>query len=397
MRILLAPDKFKGSLSAIDVCRAMRTGIARVDPAIEVEECPIADGGEGTVSALVMAMNGRLETRRVTGPLPEMKIDATFGVFEEIGCAGATPRRSASAAAESSLTANSPLTAVIETSAASGLALLATDQYDPLATTTFGTGELINHAIDLECRRIFIGLGGSATVDGGIGCAQACRLPVLMDDGGPTSLSEPLCGRDVTSVMLIKHGRGDKLGGVEFIGLADVTNPLFGQRGAARVFGPQKGASPETVARLDHDLQQLAARNHKLDLAVVPGAGAAGGLGFGLAAFFGARLTHGAATILDAIHFRDRLNNATFCITGEGRLDAQTLDGKGPDIVRQRCAEANVPCAAIVGIADDVGHERFSRVIAIRDLAASTDDSMDRVRELIANAAEQMVTSIVCK
>src|SRR4051794_6041373 len=203
MRVVLAPDKFKGCLSAEQVRCAMSEGIRLFDSSIRIDECPMADGGEGTVSALVNATCGKLVTRRVTGPLPEMKVDATFGVLPD-------------------------QTAVIEMSAASGLALLRPDQYDPLAATTFGTGELINHAIEeFGCRRIILGLGGSATIDAGIGCAQACGLPVLLEDGEPTSLTEPLCGRDVERVVLVKHGRGDKLGGVEFLVASDVTNPLY--------------------------------------------------------------------------------------------------------------------------------------------------------------------------
>src|SRR5437763_14852044 len=225
MRLVIAPDKFKGCLSADEVARAIADGARRADPSIEIDSCPLADGGEGTVAALVAATGGTLVTRRVTGPLPEMKVDATFGVL------GDRP--------------GEPRTAVVEMAAASGLALLRPDQYDPLATTTFGTGELIRAAAEMGVRNILLGIGGSATVDGGIGCAQGAGLPVLLRDGEPTSPTEPLCGRDVERVELVKHGRGSPVDGVTITVACDVTNPLFGPPGAAPVFGPQKGATPD--------------------------------------------------------------------------------------------------------------------------------------------------------
>jgi glycerate kinase len=371
MRVVLAPDKFKACLSAEEVCRAMGAGIRQADPAIQIDEVPMADGGEGTVSALVNATGGQFITRRVTGPLPEMKVDATFGIL---------PDR----------------TAVIEMAAASGLALLRPDQYDPLATTTFGTGELIDHAVrEFQCRKIILGIGGSATVDAGIGCAQACGLPVILAGGEPTSPTEPLCGRDVERVVLVKHARGDHLGGVEFLVASDVTNPLYGPNGAARVFGPQKGATPEVVEYLDATLRQLAQRLGKDDIAQMPGAGAAGGMGFGMMTFFGATLRPGIDIVIEATKLRDRLRGADLCFTGEGRLDAQSAGGKTVAGVARVCRELNVPCIALAGaIGEGAGQllrQGLTRYVGISEPALPLSESMRRATELLSEAARRVV------
>ncbi|HEY8748312.1 MAG TPA: glycerate kinase [Tepidisphaeraceae bacterium] len=328
MKILLAPDKFKGSLTAPQIAQSMAAAIHRFNPQIQIDHCPMADGGEGTVAALVAATNGRLITRRVTGPLPEMKVDAPFGVLGD------------------------NQTAVIEMAAASGLALLQPEDRNPLNTTTFGTGELLIAAARMGVNHIILGIGGSATVDAGIGCAQACGLPVLLEDGEPVSPTEPLCGRDLPSVVLIKHGRGSPIDHCRITVACDVTNPLFGPDGAAEIFGPQKGATPQQVRWLDDALKNLATRTHKLQAALTPGAGAAGGLGFGILAFFNnSSLQSGAKIMIEATHLRARLQGVDLCITGEGRLDAQSLSGKAPIAVAQLCTELGIPCVAIVGSA----------------------------------------------
>ena len=183
MKLVIAPDKFKGCLNARQVAEAIAAGVRDARPDARIDLCPMADGGEGTVDALVAATGGRTLTRRVTGPLPEMKVDAPFGILGD------------------------GETAVVEMAAASGLHLLKPDQYDPMATTTFGTGELLMAAAEMGVKRIILGIGGSATIDGGIGCAQACGLPVLLEGGEPVAMTEPLCGRDLESVLLVKHGR----------------------------------------------------------------------------------------------------------------------------------------------------------------------------------------------
>jgi glycerate kinase len=260
VKIVLAPDKFKGCLSAAEVAAAMAGGVLAAAPDAQIDVCPVADGGEGTVAALVAATGGRVETRRVTGPLAEMKVDAAFGVL-----GGGT-------------------VAVVEMAAASGLALLKSTDRDPCSTTTFGTGELLLAAAALGVGEILLGIGGSATVDAGLGCAQACGLPVILDDGETAPLTEPLCGRDLDKVVLVKHGRGSPVERVKVTVACDVTNPLYGSEGAAPVFGPQKGATPGQVRWLDEALRRLAERLGKQKEAMTAGAGAAGGVVRGIVA-----------------------------------------------------------------------------------------------------------------
>jgi len=370
MKIVLAPDKFKGSLSAPEVCRAIAAGLRRADPGIEIDSCPQADGGEGTVEALVAATGGRFETRRVTDPIPELKVDATFGVLGD------------------------GQTAVIEMAAASGLSLLPPEDRNPLNTTTFGTGQLLMAAAALGVNHIILGIGGSATVDGGIGCAQACGLPVILEGAEPVSMTEPLCGRDLESVMLIKHGRGSPIERVRITVACDVANPLYGPNGAAAVFGPQKGARPQQVRWLDSALRRLAERTGKMTEANTPGAGAAGGLGFGMLAFFGAALRPGAQIVIEATRLRQRLTGVDLCITGEGRLDAQSLHGKTPIAVSRLCKELGVPCVALVGSvgpgADPARAEGLRAWWPLTDGSLPPEECSRRASELLEDLAERL-------
>jgi glycerate kinase len=371
MKIVIAPDKFKGSLTAPEVADAIAKGARRARPSVQIDECPVADGGEGTVAAMVAATGGRLETRRVTGPLPEMKVDATFGILGD------------------------GQTAVVEMSAASGLALLKPEDRNPLNTTTFGTGELLMAAAALGVKHIIVGIGGSATTDGGIGCAQACGLPVILEGGEPVSPTEPLCGRDLNSVVLIKHGRGSAIERVRITVACDVVNPLHGPHGAAAVYGPQKGATPTQVRWLDDALRHLAERTGKVAEAQTPGAGAAGGLGFGLLAFFGATLQSGADIVIEATRLADRLRGADLCITGEGRLDAGSLHGKAPVAVARLCKQLGVPCVAIVGSTGE-GAERalaegIKAYFPINDGSLPASETIRRAASLVEKLAEQVV------
>lgn len=375
MKIVIAPDKFKGSLTAPQVAVAIAKGIRRTEPSVEIDECPVADGGEGTVAALVAATGGRLETRRVTGPLPEMKVDATFGILGD------------------------GQTAVVEMSAASGLALLKPEDRNPLNTTTFGTGELLIAAAALGVNHIILGIGGSATTDGGIGCAQACGLPVILEDGQPVSPTEPLCGRDLNSVVLIKHGRGSAIERVRITVACDVVNPLYGPHGAVEVYGPQKGATPAQVRWLDDALRNLAERTGKTSAAQMPGAGAAGGLGFGLLAFFGATLESGADIVIEATRLGDRLGGADLCITGEGRLDAGSLHGKAPVAVARLCKQMGIPCIAIVGSIGD-GAERalaegIKAYFPINDGSLPVAESIRQAESLVEVLAEQVLRGVI--
>jgi glycerate kinase len=371
MKIVLAPDKFKGCLSAAEVCRAITAGLRRVDPAIEIDPCPMADGGEGTVAALVAATNGRLLTARVTGPLPEMKVDATFGMLGD------------------------GETAVIEMAAASGLALLKPEQRNPLYTTTYGTGELLNAAIEAGARQILLGIGGSATNDAGIGCAQATGHTIILEEGEPAANTEPLVGQDLPRIVLIKRHRGERTDGVPITIACDVTNPLYGPTGAAHIFAPQKGATPDQVEQLDAALRQFARRLNKDDLAQTPGAGAAGGLGFGMLALYGADLRRGIDIVIDATRLRDRLRDADLCITGEGKLDAQSAHGKAVLGVAALCREAGVPCVALAGAIEDadglMGNEGLTAAFSICNRPMTLEDSMARAAKLLSDAAANLL------
>ena len=387
MKIVIAPDKFKGSLSASDVARAIAAGLThatrrgragelrepappRLPPAPTLDLIPVADGGEGTVAALVAATNGRFETRTVTGPLPDMRVDATFGILGD------------------------GTTAVVEMAAASGLALLPPQDRDPMRTTTFGTGQLLLEAARLGAKEIILGIGGSATVDGGIGAAQAAGLPVILDQIGPADTHEPLVGEDLRRVVLVKHARGSALDRVKITVACDVTNPLFGPSGAAKIFGPQKGATPQQVEELDALLEQLATRCGKLAEAETPGAGAAGGLGFAMLAFFVAQLRPGFDIVADAVRLRDRLRGAALCVTGEGRLDASSLSGKAAVGVARMCRELNVPCVAIVGSVDDASLPElsalFTKIMPIHQPSMPLADAMRDAETLVEDAAETL-------
>lgn len=368
MKIVIAPDKFKGALDAAGVAEAIAHGIRQAHPDTDIDLCPMADGGEGTVEAMVRATQGRIIKRAVTGPLSEMKVDAEFGVLGD------------------------GHTAVIEMAAASGLALLKPEDRSPLNTTTFGTGELLRAAAEMGAAHLIVGIGGSATCDAGIGCAQGAGLTVLLRDGESVSATEPLTGRDMDRVLMVKHARGSPVDRVQITIACDVENPLFGPTGAAFVYGPQKGASAEDVKELDGMLQRLAARLGKQAEANTPGAGAAGGLGFGMISFFDATLQPGAQMVIDAIDLRRRLCGADFCITGEGKIDPSTLSGKVPGAVAQLCREMSIPCIAIGGIVEKTPEmeKLFAQIIQIKEAKMNVDESMRRTAELLKNAARTL-------
>lgn len=369
MRVVIAPDKFKGCLSAAEVARAMETGALRAVADARIDACPMADGGEGTVRALVAATGGRFVTRNVTGPLPEMKVDARFGILGD------------------------GKTAVIEMAAASGLALLGPDDRDPMRTTTFGTGQLLMAAAEMGMSRIILGIGGSATIDGGIGCAQACGLPVILEGGELVSPGEPLVGADVKRVVLVKHGRGSAIERMRIDVACDVGNPLCGEDGAAAVYGPQKGATLQQIRELDAALLELARRNDKLQQATLPGAGAAGGLGFAMVAFFGATLKSGVEMVIDAVGLRRRLADADVCLTGEGRLDRSSLSGKAVIGVARLCREVGIPCIALAGSIEPGVNFAAEGIAALEigDGTMTLEQSMREAEELIAAKVQSIL------
>jgi glycerate 2-kinase len=324
MRVLVAPDKFRGTLTGLQAAEAIETGWRRERPDDRLELLPLADGGEGTLDALVPPDAGRRIRRSVTGPLGG-KVDAEAGIRGALG--------------------------VVEMARASGLGLLAADRRDPLRTTTRGTGELMASVLAEGVTTLLVCLGGSATNDGGVGMAAALggrfldgrRRPIA--DGGAALLQ--LASIDVGPVLSAVRR-------VEVIALTDVDNPLRGPSGASGVFGPQKGASPEDVLLLDRALGHLAAvAAHDLgvDRSREPGAGAAGGLGFGLLAFAGARLRPGVEVVMEAVGFEERIRSADLVITGEGSLDDQSLRGKVPAGVLRSARSAVVPVAILCGVA----------------------------------------------
>jgi glycerate kinase len=323
LSVVVAPAPFKGALSAGAAARAIAAGLRLVVPRLEIRLVPVADGGEGTLDALVAARGGRRRPHMVSDPLGR-PVEAAIG----------------------ELPGN---VAVVELSQASGYERLAPHERDPEATTTRGTGELIRAALDLGARRIIVGLGGSATTDGGLGIAAALGVRALDADG--TELEGR--GGDLGRVARVDLSRRDpRIADVAIEVAADVDTPFCGPEGAARVFGPQKGAGPEAVERLDVGLATLARAIREatgVDLGSVPGAGAAGGAAGGLMALLGATLAPGAPLVLDAVRLDEHLSGAALCVTGEGRLDATSLAGKAPAAVAAACRRAGVPCVALCG------------------------------------------------
>lgn len=338
MRIVVAPDSFKEALVARAVCEAITRGIRRVLPDAVIDAVPMADGGEGTVDALVSATGGELRHTEVTGPLGGRAV-AAWGVLGD-----------------------GSGTAVLEMAAASGLGLVPVDERDPARTTTFGTGELIRAALDSGAGRILIGIGGSATCDGGAGAAQAAGVSFL--DARGRRLSHPLAGGDLRNIDRIDmRSRDPRIPATRIVAACDVENPLCGEQGAAAVFGPQKGATPQQVRLLDEGLGHLAdvvQRDLGCDIRDMPGAGAAGGLGAGLVAFFGAKLQRGIEMVMQAVQLAERIRQADLVITGEGRIDRQSMMGKVIAGVAGAARQAGVPAIALVGCVGEGADETLA-------------------------------------
>ena len=321
MRVVIAPDKFKGSLSAPLVARAIAAAVRRVFPDAEIAEKPLADGGDGTVDALVGAMGGRTVTRSVTGPVGDPVV-ARFGLLDDGR-------------------------AVIEVAAACGIALLDEADRDPLHATSFGVGELVEEVLTRETTGIIVGIGGTASSDGGAGAATALGWRFLDRDAATL----PPGGGALVHLARI-DGSSARAIDVPIVAGYDVTNPLTGAKGAARVFGPQKGASVAEVEVLATGLARLGERievDLGLSIAGRPGAGAGGGLGAGAVAFLGATLRPALDLVMDAVGLDDVIAGADLVITGEGKLDDQSLAGKAPIGVAGRAARAGVRCIAVAG------------------------------------------------
>lgn len=322
-KILLVPDSFKGTLSSRQVCQVMAGQLRRFFPQAQVKSIPVADGGEGSVEAFLAAAGGERRTRTVTGPFGE-PVEAFYGILGD------------------------GRTAVIEMAACAGLPL-AEGRLNPERATTYGVGELLLAAKEAGCTKAILGLGGSCTNDGGAGAAAALGAKFTRADGAafvPTggTLGE-IAALDVSPVA-------QALQGMELTAMCDIDNPLYGDAGAAAVFAPQKGADAAMVARLDAGLRhlgQVSARCLGRDFSHLPGAGAAGGLGFGMAAFCGAQLRMGIDAVLDAVGFDSLLPGTDVVFTGEGKIDSQSARGKVVSGVAVRCRKAGVPVVAVVG------------------------------------------------
>ncbi|MBA4550108.1 glycerate kinase [Thermoactinomyces intermedius] len=329
MKIVIAPDSFKESMSAMDAACAIEKGFKQVLPDAEYVKVPMADGGEGTVRSLVDATGGEIRKETVTGPLGTA-VEAFYGLTGD--------RK----------------TAVIEMAAASGIHLVPKEKRNPLVTTTKGTGELIRAALDQRVERIVIGIGGSATNDGGAGMAQALGARLLDRDGNPLGFG----GGELSKLDSIDLSQLDpRLKEVHIEVACDVDHPLTGKRGASAVFGPQKGATPEMVAILDANLSryaQVVKETLGIDVDPIPGAGAAGGLGAGLIAFLGASLKRGVDVVAEAVQLDKHMAQASLVITGEGKIDGQTIHGKTPVGVAKRAKKYGVP---VIGIAGMLGED----------------------------------------
>ncbi len=322
-KIVVASDSFKGSLSSLEVAEAVSVGVKSVIPTAEVVKVNVADGGEGTMEALIAGLGGQSVCLEVSNPLGRC-VEAEYGVLDDN-------------------------TAIVEMARASGLVLLSSEERNPMHTSTYGTGELIADALKRGCKKIYVGIGGSATNDGGMGMLAALGYKFYDEVG---CLLQP-CGATMCRVARIDAvDVMPELSDAEFVVACDVDNPFCGTRGAAYVFAPQKGAKPEDVEALDNGLRHFAEKVYEftgIAITDVPGAGAAGGLGGAFLAFMNAKLVSGIDMVLDAIRFDEILKGASLVITGEGRIDSQTASGKTPVGVLRRAKAQGVPVVAIGG------------------------------------------------
>ncbi|MEM9423947.1 MAG: glycerate kinase [Spirochaetota bacterium] len=383
MNILIAADSFKGSNTSLEVGEAIQRGFTQVFPQARFRVVPVADGGEGTVEAVLQAAGGSLRPLPVRGPLGE-QVESFWGHLDHSD------------------------KAVLEMAAASGLPLLSPAQRDPLRANTYGTGQLLKSALDSGARQIMIGIGGSATNDGGVGMAQALGARFLDENGkelqgGGGSLGG-LARMDISALDA-------RLRETEILVACDVSNPLLGERGASAIYGPQKGATPEMVALLDANLKHLAEvvkRDLGADYAEEPGAGAAGGLGFGLMSFCGGKLLSGIETVLRIIDFERMVEWADLVVTGEGRLDGQSVYGKVPLGVAEWAKKgrakkgtgqaAGKPVIAIVGELGAEAHAVFSHGIDALfptvDRVMNLETALSESRQALELTAERVARTL---
>jgi len=367
MNILILPDSFKNCLSSVAVGQALAEGVRRVFPKAHIEQYPVADGGEGTVEAFVAATSGEIVTCTCHDALGR-EIEGFYGLLPDG-------------------------TAVIEMAAASGIQLLTSEELNPLLTSTFGTGELLKAALENGASEIILGLGGSVTNDGGTGMAKALGYRFL--DKNDDEIAEG--GGALSHLVKIDNSQVNKLVEKAKIRIAcDVQNPLTGPNGASAIYGPQKGASPQMVNTLDHNLKHLAHIIHQdlhVQVDTIPGAGAAGGMGAGSVAFLAGELIPGFDIVTDVLHLKDKVSQADIILTGEGKIDAQTLQGKTPYAVAQLAKAANKKVIAFAGyLGEDhrvLYNHGFDAVFPIAEKPMSLDESLRNAHPLLANASER--------
>ena len=373
MKILIAPDSYKECLTAMEVATEIEAGFREIYPDAEYVRLPMADGGEGTVAAMVAATGGRVIEREVTGPLGE-QVKAFYGITGDGN------------------------TAIIEMAAASGLALVPPHLRNPMKTTTFGTGELIKAALDAGICHLIIGIGGSATNDGGAGMLQALGVKLLDQSGCEIGFGgESLAGLNSINISTMDQ----RLNHCRIDAACDVSNPLTGPTGASAVFGPQKGATPEMVAQLDTYLSHYAALIHRdlgVDVNSTPGAGAAGGMGAALLAFFSANLRKGAEIVMEAVGLETAVQDADLVITGEGRIDSQTILGKTPIGVAKMAKLYGKPVIGIAGsLSSDVGvvyDHGIDAVFSVLNQVGTIDDAIKSAPQNLRIASRNIAAAL---
>lgn len=370
MKVVVAPDSFKGSLTAKQVSEAIRAGVLRVYPHAEIVAKPMADGGEGTLQCLVDATAGKLMTATVKDPLGR-PVAAEFGILGD------------------------GVTCVIELAASSGLYLISEAERNPLRTTTYGFGQLIMAGLDLGCRRFILGLGGSATNDGGAGMLQALGHRLLDEDDQPLSFG----GGELSRLSRIDCSQKDeRLDECQFVVACDVTNPFVGPNGASHVFGPQKGATPEMVLALDDCLRHFAdviEKSRGIAIHDLPGTGAAGGVAGALLAFLGGELQAGIQIVMETTRLACAMQGADLVITGEGQVDRQTAQGKTPCGVARLAQQFGIPVIVLAGSIGEgieaLYEEGVTAVVSIANRPMTLDESMRDSAALLEQAAEQVM------
>lgn len=376
MKIIIAPDSFKGSVSAIDVAKNIEIAIHAVEPSTQTVIMPVADGGEGTVDAIASCVAAEIHNIKVCGPMKE-EAQGYYATIEN------------------------GMTAVIEMAQASGLPMVPVEKRNPWYATTYGTGQMIKDALDRGVKKIIIGIGGSATNDGGAGALMALGASFLDAEGNELDLG----GGALSKLTTLDLSQFDKrIFETEIVVACDVTNPLTGPMGASYIYGPQKGANPEMVAQLDAALEHFAEVSKEVlgeDFSVCPGAGAAGGLGFALLAFCKAKFAAGIDIVLDVCGFEKELESADLVITGEGRIDGQSVCGKVLYGIGMRAKEQNVPVVAIGGGVKEESEALLdcgiSAMFSIANGPMTLEYAMEHGAELIRQVAKNIMRVFLMK